>query len=70
MSRHMRGRLERLGVQAGGTGQRDDPETRVRLREYLARLEQARRDGLLSEEDRSELRARINAERAKRSQKV
>ncbi len=68
MSRHIRGRLERLEELIGAPHQRDDPEVRASeaVREHLAHLEQARRDGLLTEEDRRELRARINAERAKR----
>jgi hypothetical protein len=66
MNRRIRERLEHAEEMVGSPGQENDPEPRLRMREHLDRIEQARRDGLLTEEDRSELRARINAERAKR----
>ncbi len=70
MNRRIRDRLERVEELAGSSGQESDPEVRARVREHLDRIEQARRDGLLTEEDRAEIRARINAERARRETKI
>jgi hypothetical protein len=64
MSRRIQTRLERLEELGGSSDQRHDPETRARVREWLGRIEQARRDGSLTEEDRAEIRARANAERS------
>jgi hypothetical protein len=64
MSRRIRDRLEHLAELAGSSDQRHDPETRARIRERLAHIEQARRDGSLTEEDRAKIRAKIAAVRA------
>src|SRR3712207_7339284 len=53
--------LERLQDLAGSSGQRHDPETRARIRERLDLIEQARRAGSLTVEDRAEIRAKLAA---------
>jgi hypothetical protein len=66
MNRRIRDRLERLQDLAGSSGQRHDPETRARIRERLDLIEQARRAGSLTVEDRAEIRAKLAAVRAVR----
>jgi len=66
VSHRIRGRLERLEELASSPGQRNDPEVRARMREWLDHITQARLTGDLTEEDRAKIRAKIAAVRAVR----
>jgi hypothetical protein len=66
VSRRIEHRLERLESLVDSSGQVDDSETRALIRESLERLAQARLAGELSEEDRAEIRAKIDAVRSLR----
>ena len=66
MSRHIRGRLERLRGRVGEPEGPDRSEARARMVEHLDAIAQARRDSTWTEEDAAEAREAVRAEAEKR----
>ena len=66
MSRHLRGRLERLQGRIGRPAGRETSEARARMVEHLDRIAEARRSGTWTDEDTARLIEAVRVETIRR----